>query len=235
MTKKPAPKKPAPKNKPPRKAKKAAPARRSVSGNTLNGREKSFVAHYVKDPNGTKAATAAGYSAKTAAAAASRLLKIVKVKNAIEKGRDRIAAKLGISAEMIAQEYWDIAKGSIGDYVRIDDEGQPIVDLSDIDDHQMGLISEISSEIVSRTTSSEGEGEAKRTVISETRKTRVKPYSRIDGLNGVVRVLGLGSTKHEVVGADGKPLIPEQKEISSHDLAVAVTVALQKKIELERS
>jgi phage terminase small subunit len=49
-----------------------------------------FVAEYLKDHNGTKAAIRAGYSAKSAHVQASQLLKIPKVAAAVEDGEERL-------------------------------------------------------------------------------------------------------------------------------------------------
>lgn len=54
----------------------------------LNEQQKLFCDEYLADLNGTQAAIRAGYSAKTAAATASRLLRNVKVREYIEKRMD---------------------------------------------------------------------------------------------------------------------------------------------------
>lgn len=58
----------------------------------LTPRIARFVEEYLVDPNGTKAAIRAGYSAKTAAQQASRLLRNVKVQQAIATSRKQLAA-----------------------------------------------------------------------------------------------------------------------------------------------
>jgi len=70
----------------------------------MTDQKRRFVDAYLVDPNGTKAAIAAGYSPKTAAAQASRLLKDVDVAAAIERGRKLLAVRSGITPEMVLAE-----------------------------------------------------------------------------------------------------------------------------------
>ena len=56
---------------------------------TLNPKQALFVAEYLVDGNATQAAIRAGYSAKTAQPASSRLLSHVMVQAAITKGQER--------------------------------------------------------------------------------------------------------------------------------------------------
>ncbi|MFM9917854.1 MAG: terminase small subunit, partial [Rhizobacter sp.] len=60
---------------------------------TFTTRQAAFVAEYVKDFNGRQAAIRAGYSAKTAEQAASRLLRAVKVKHALAPQREQRVAE----------------------------------------------------------------------------------------------------------------------------------------------
>lgn len=66
------------------------------------------VREYLLDLNGTRAAAVAGYSAKTAAAAASRLLRKVKVRALLAELAER-TKRLDISAERILQQLAKIA------------------------------------------------------------------------------------------------------------------------------
>jgi hypothetical protein len=61
--------------------------------NDLTPRIARFVGEYLVDPNGTKAAIRAGYSEKTAAQQASRLLRNVKVQQAIAASQKELAQR----------------------------------------------------------------------------------------------------------------------------------------------
>lgn len=69
----------------------------------LNSKQKAFAEFY--DGNGTEAAVKAGYSAKTAAFQASRLLKNVKVQAIIEN-RERRESRKRIANRHQRQEFW---------------------------------------------------------------------------------------------------------------------------------
>lgn len=64
----------------------------------LTPRQQRFVSEYLIDLNATQAAIRAGYSEKTAAEQASRLLTNVKVQETIAEARSRIAQKAEWSA-----------------------------------------------------------------------------------------------------------------------------------------
>lgn len=79
-------------------------------GRDLRPQEKKFVHEYLIDMNGTKAAARAGYSEKTAASQASRLLK----KPAVRAYRDALLAEqfdaIGITKHSIASQVWEIVQ-----------------------------------------------------------------------------------------------------------------------------
>lgn len=70
----------------------------------LNDRQKEFVRHYVVDFNGTQAAIRAGYSAKTAGAASSRLLQNVKIHEFMAQLVKDKADKTELSIERVLAE-----------------------------------------------------------------------------------------------------------------------------------
>jgi|NGEPerStandDraft_6_1074524.scaffolds.fasta_scaffold687195_1 phage terminase small subunit len=59
--------------------------KREGTGHDLTARQKQFALEYLKDLNGTQAAVRTGYSARTAKAAASRLLTNVYLQAEIQK------------------------------------------------------------------------------------------------------------------------------------------------------
>lgn len=65
----------------------------------LSDRQQRFVDAYLVDPNATKAAIAAGYSAATAKQQGSRLLTNVDVAAAIEKRRSKAAEKADLTLQ----------------------------------------------------------------------------------------------------------------------------------------
>lgn len=67
----------------------------------LTPKQSAFVREYLVDLNATQAAIRAGYSAKTAEQQGPRLLGNVEVAAAVQKGMDKRAQKVGITAEEV--------------------------------------------------------------------------------------------------------------------------------------
>lgn len=74
---------------------------RAVAKEGLTPKQAAFVQEYLVDLNATQAAIKAGYSEKTAAEQASRLLTNVKVQEAVMKGRDKLANKVEVTTEKV--------------------------------------------------------------------------------------------------------------------------------------
>jgi phage terminase small subunit len=70
---------------------------------TLTRKRQAFVTEYLIDLNATQAAVRAGYSAKTAGSQGERLLRIVEVAAAIERGTQERAARLKLSADYVLE------------------------------------------------------------------------------------------------------------------------------------
>ena len=70
----------------------------------MTPKHERFVAEYLIDLNGKQAAIRTGYSPKTAEVQASRLLRVAKVKAAVEAGKQARAVRAGITAERVLEE-----------------------------------------------------------------------------------------------------------------------------------
>ncbi len=70
----------------------------------LNSQQRKFVHALVAGANATKAAIAAGYSEKTAAQAASRLLKNVKVADELNRLQTAAVEKAGLNGQKVLEE-----------------------------------------------------------------------------------------------------------------------------------
>lgn len=127
----------------------------------MNARRVKFVAAYLKEPNATKAACAAGYSKKTAYSIGQRLLGIPEVKAAIQKRFD----KLEITAERVLAELAKLSYSNMLDYVKVGADGQLDTDFSALTREQAAAIQEIKCD----TTGGTGDGE-RRQVLRTTFK-----------------------------------------------------------------
>lgn len=96
---------------------------------------KVFIAEYLRDSNGRRAAIAAGYSEKTADSQASRLLKSVKVRAEVDRHQAQIIQKVqhdtGITLERTLRE---IARGAFYDPRRFFDDKGELRRVTDLDD-----------------------------------------------------------------------------------------------------
>lgn len=112
----------------------------------LNIKQQAFVEAYVQHGNGTKAATAAGYAAGSAHVTASKLLKVTKVREAI----DAIRAERWKSAAMGKDEWLALvshgARNPLADVLHIGPEGEAMIDLSRASADTLAQIKEIKIE-----------------------------------------------------------------------------------------
>lgn len=97
----------------------------------LTAKVQRFVTEYLIDLNATQAAIRAGYSARTAAAQASRLLTNVKVAEAIQAAMKAREQRTGITQDRVLQELARIAFFDPRKLLRDDGSPRPIQELDD--------------------------------------------------------------------------------------------------------
>jgi phage terminase small subunit len=164
----------------------------------LTPRQERFVKEYLIDLNGTQAAIRAGYSARTAKEQAFDLLTRPHIREAVEKGRARISAKLDISQERVLAE---LAKIGFSDIRKVvtwrglttevgeDEDGLPLtrtfneVALKDSDKIEADTASTISE-------------------ISQSKDgaLKIKLHDKIAALGMIGKHLGMFTEKHEHSG-----------------------------------
>jgi|SRR5579862_2921522 len=159
-------------------------------------REEIFAREYVIDLNGTRAAIAAGYSAKGADTAVARMLGNARVKELIAELLETRTKKLEISADEVLTELHRLAMSNFLDYVTIQD-GAAYVDLSKLTRAQAAAIQEVTVDEWL-----EGDDKEKRTV----RRTRFKLADKRGSLELLGRYLKLFNEKMELTGPGGGPV-----------------------------
>lgn len=113
--------------------KKKAPAKPGTSKEAAAARRRLFVEAYIANSgNGTDAAITAGFSPKTAAQQATRLLKDVNVQQALKGRQEKLAEKFELTTEAVLRNlaqaiYFDPRKlyredGSLKDVPELDDD-----------------------------------------------------------------------------------------------------------------
>ena len=150
-------------------------------------RRARFAQEYVKDLNITQAAIRAGYSAKTASAQGSRLLKDVRVRADIDARLAKLAKSNEITVERTLKE---IARIAYGDTRKLFNEDGSLRKLSELDDDAAALIASIETDEIRA-----GEG---REVIGYTRK--VKRWDKVKALDQCMAYLGMHKTANPAEG-----------------------------------
>jgi phage terminase small subunit len=135
---------------------------------------------YLSEPNGTKAAIAAGYSERTAAQQASRMLRNVKVQEALAKSREKLAERSQVTAERTMRELAYVGYSDIGQIIDFDGNQLKLKPASSIPEAARRSIASVK---VKRYV--EGRGEVKRprlVPVSDTypptRRVRCQPRPR---------------------------------------------------------
>jgi phage terminase small subunit len=98
----------------------------------LGAKELKFCAEYAIDENGTRSAIAAGYTAKSAACTASRLLKKIKIQQEIARLTNKTLDKLEITRERVLGEIAKLAFYDPGNLLEPDGSMKQIKDIDDV-------------------------------------------------------------------------------------------------------
>lgn len=153
-----------------------------------------FAKEYVIDLNGTRAAIAAGYSAKTADVKASQLLAEVKVQRLVDNLLSARASKLDLKAEQVVEELRRLAFANMQDYMRVNADGWPELDLSTLTRDQAAAIQEFSEDATGGT----GDGERRQVL-----RRRFKLADKRGSLELLGRHLGMFQDNVKVTGLEG--------------------------------
>lgn len=107
-----------------------------------------FIFEYLVDLNATGAAKRAGYSRKSARFQGARLLTNANILREISAIQQRRFQRLGVTPEWVLSEIAFIAFANMLDYIRIEPDGSPSVDLSRLSRENASALSEISTDEV---------------------------------------------------------------------------------------
>ena len=96
----------------------------------MTPKQARFVAEYLKDFNATQAAIRAGFSAKTAAQQASRLLTNVKVQEAVAAAQAKHVASDELTAARVLEEYRRLSFCDLRSFFDADGNLTPVTELT---------------------------------------------------------------------------------------------------------
>ena len=156
-----------------------------------------FIEAYLIDFNGANAAIAAGYSKKTAASIASRLLRQVNVQAEFQKRFKRKTESLSLTKESVLNE---IARLSFSDIRKLYREDGGLIPIHELDDDTAACV--VGVEVFEEF---DGEGRA-RFKTGETKKYKLA--SKTEALQMAGRHLKLFTDKHEVESKGGVLCVP---------------------------
>lgn len=151
--------------------------------------------------NGKQAAIRAGYSPKTAAQQASRLLTNVNGQAFLAKLQEPAIRKFEVTQERIMEEVAHLAFSNIMDYVTIDDNGQAFIDLSTMTRQQAAALAQI--EVIElppqegMTVDEKGEPQA---YSREVLKVKIKMWDKLNALEKLMKRHGLLKEQIEISG-----------------------------------
>lgn len=166
----------------------------------LTVKQKRFVAEYLIDGNGTRAAIRAGYSAKTAGAIATENLTKPLIKAAVDAAAAERTKRAQIDADWVLRRLSEEANADLADLYTAENALKPIHEWPVI--WRKGLIAGIDTaheyEMV------DGKKESIGTVV------KLKVSDRIRRLELIGKHVAVSAflEKHELQGKDGAPLIP---------------------------
>jgi phage terminase small subunit len=179
----------------------------------LSKKQELFVSEYLVDLNATQAAIRAGYSRRDARNAGYRNLRQPQVKAAIDKAQAPRLAKLALDADTVLTELTRIARANLLDYMRFDEDGAPIVDLSQLDRETAAPLSEVVVE----------EFLAARPGRPAVRRVRFRLHDKLAALDKLARHFGL---LRERVGADNPDGVEAGPQYNPRQVARAVVAIL---------
>lgn len=151
-----------------------------------NIRYESFCQEYLVDLNATQAAIRAGYSAKTAGTKGHQLLQIVEIAARIQFLMAERGKRTEITAERVVQELAKVAFASMRQFIRVDSDGQPQIDLSTTDNDNLDALMEVQTETV---VESRGSGDERE--FDTIRKTKIKLHNKLGALHELAEHTGV--------------------------------------------
>lgn len=166
-----------------------------MSRSELLDKQKRFVREFLIDRNATQAAIRAGYSAHSAAVCGSKMLKVPKIRAAIESAEAERSKRTEITADRVLQELWRIATSDIA---KAFDEKGSLLPVHLMPPEARAALAGVETEELF-----EGQGEER---VQTGLSRKVKHWDKVKALELAGKHLGMWRDKVEVSGENGKAL-----------------------------
>ena len=197
----------------------------------LTLKEQAFVEVYIANKgNGTQAAIAAGYSARSAYTLASRLLKKVEVKSAIERKTAKVLARYDVTPDKIVRELAKIGFSNVDDFIAKQDDGSVIIDLSTATPEQLAALTSIELDQYTDGRGANARGvkrvrfklaDKRQALMDLAKLARMLPSERVEHTGGIAQNVPVEGT-HKI---DVEALTYEQRDQLRDILLAAVALA----------
>lgn len=149
----------------------------------LDPRHKKFADNYIVTGQMSKSAVKAGYSPKSAHVAANRLIKRADVQQYLREQTSKVAEQTEDLQSRVVKELESIAFFNFGDFIRIEEDGTPVLDLSNATPEQTKAISSLaSSRKVTRTKGGD---------VIEERNIQLRSNDKLRGLDLLGQTMGM--------------------------------------------
>ena len=161
---------------------------------SLNEKQERFCLEYVKDLNATQAVIRAGYSDKNADVTGPRMLGNIGVATRIAELSKPILDALSLNNESVLREVARVSFANAADFMRVDDEGNPVVDFSAVanDRDKLAAVESIQNE--QRLEFANKDDDQPATIT----KVKFKLHSKLGALDLAMRYLGLLNSQVKV-------------------------------------
>jgi phage terminase small subunit len=186
----------------------------------LSKKQQTFVTEYLVDFNAAQAAIRAGYRPTSARSTGSRNLRKPAVRAAIAAAQAPRLAALELSAEEVLRELARVARANLLDYMRIDDQGMPHVDLTGLTRDRAAAIRDIEVE-------SFGEGKREGTRI------RFKMHDKLAALDRLARHYGLFTESMGHADEDAASAAQDKPQHDPRQVARAILLILREAAEAD--
>ncbi|MBN8294559.1 terminase small subunit [Rhodobacter sp. NTK016B] len=178
----------------------------------LNPQHAAFAREYIVDYNAKNAAIRAGYSERTAKNQGYRLLQREDIQREISRLERLAEERAEKKVDDVVAEFTRIGFTGMSRFVKIDEDGEPRIDLGDCTAEDLDLLTEITTE-----TYLEGNGEEKKPV----RRVKIKLMDRHKALERLYAHLGGGKGGDDPVDRLSRAL----KEICERGSAAPIATA----------
>lgn len=150
----------------------------------LTPKQRRFCEEYLVDLNATQAAIRAGYSRDAAYAIGWENLKKPEIESTVQRLMFERSDATKVTAEQVIDELAKVAFASVKDFLKVDDDGTPYIDVSSMNERQWAAVADVQvDEYI------DGRGDDTHRV----QRIKIKSHSKLAALSKLADHLGIGN------------------------------------------